>query len=209
MQRINPVSLSFPVLITWLFFGYGAAVAPVWAAEEYLPLTKGMEWVMNLEATSPNGDKTNGVAHRRIEGLTEQDGKTYFRSHVWIEGPGFIGFDYTKLVRKSGDGFYSIDVSDPQLREQKEIVLPLKLGNKWKWKRGTTTMVNEVVGQEDVTIGKKTYRKCFRVKVSSESGDYVEEFWEAPTVGNVKAEIQTGGGRMSLTLRELKPAPKE
>jgi hypothetical protein len=209
MQRINPVSRSVPVLLTWVFLGFGAVVTPAWAAEEYLPLAKGMEWIMNLEATSPQGDKTNSLAHRRIEGLTERDGKTYFQTHVWIDGPGFSGFDYTKLVRKSDDGFYSIDVRDPQLREEKEIVLPLKVGNKWKLKRGKLTLLNEVVAREDVTIGKKTYRNCFRVKISSESGDYVEEFWEAPMVGNVKAEIRTGGGRMILTLRELKQPPKE
>jgi hypothetical protein len=209
MQRINAVSDSAKVLLVWLSLGFGAVVAPAWAAEEYLPLAKGMEWVMNLEATSPQGDKTNGVAHRRIERTIERDGKTYFRTHVWIEGGGFTGFAYTNLVRKSADGFYSIYESDPQLREQKEIVLPLKVGNKWKCKFGAVTLSNEVVAREDVTIGKNIYRNCFRIKATAEAGDYVQEFWEAPTIGNVKADIQTGGGRMVLTLRELKQAPKE
>ena len=72
------------------------------AAEEYLPMAKGMEWVMDLEATSPQGDKTNGVARRRIEQKVEQDGKGYLRSHTWVEGDRPFAMDYTKLVRAAG-----------------------------------------------------------------------------------------------------------
>jgi hypothetical protein len=62
-----------------------------------------------------------------------------------------------------------------------------------------------VVGLETVTVGKKTYKECFHIRVESADKSYREDYWEAPGVGNVKSEIvSTTMGKITLTLREFK-----
>src|SRR4051812_38044467 len=83
------------------------------AENEYFPLASGMEWIMDFQTISPKGDKTNGVLHRKIGETVQHDGKTYFRSHTWLEDGRPFPMDYTKLVRRDAGGFYSIDERDP------------------------------------------------------------------------------------------------
>src|SRR3989442_8494704 len=101
------------------------------AEDEYEPLAKGMEWIMDLEVTSPQGDKTNGIYHRKIVDSVEHQGKTYFRSHTWLEEGRPFAMDYTKLVRKDADGYYSIDERDPKRFEKNTAKLPFEVGKKW------------------------------------------------------------------------------
>jgi hypothetical protein len=199
MKRTRLVLGCVVLQLIWLIVANEAL-----AAEEYLPMAKGMEWVMDLEATSPQGDKTNGVARRRIEQKVEQDGKGYLRSHTWVEGDRPFAMDYTKLVRKEKNGLYSIDERDPKLMERREIVLPFKVGSKWEMPMGAVKINNVVVAKEDVKIGQKVYKDCFRIRSSWDTGEYIEEFWEAPGIGSVKSVIKTKGGTIVLTLKEFK-----
>src|SRR5437016_5520230 len=101
------------------------------AEEEYFPLASGMEWIMDLKVISPKGDTTNGVLHRKIGEAVQHGGKTYFRSHTWLEGGRPFPMDYTKLVRRDAAGFYSIDERDPKRVEKQGGKLPLEIGKTW------------------------------------------------------------------------------
>ena len=48
------------------------------------------------------------------------------------------------------------------------------------------------------------YKNCFRIRITAEGSEYVEEFFEAPGVGSLKSESKRANGRWILTLREFK-----
>src|ERR1041385_3052471 len=120
------------------------------AAEgEYFLLASGMEWIMDLQVISPKGDTTNGVLHRKIGEAVQHAGRTYFRSHTWLEeGSPFI-MDYTKLVRRDAAGFYSVDERDPKRVEKQGGKLPLEIGKTWTNKVEGGVMHTTVLAKED------------------------------------------------------------
>jgi hypothetical protein len=182
-----------------------AIVAKCRAVEdEYFPLASGMEWIMDLQVVSPNGDTTNGVLHRKIGEPVQHGGKTYFRSHTWLEGGRPFPTDYTKLVRRDAAGFYSIDERDPKRVEKQGGKVPLEVGKTWTNKVDGGVMHTTILAKEDVTLGTNVYRNCFRFRITAEGSEYVEEFWEAPGVGSLKSESRRANGKWILTLREFK-----
>jgi hypothetical protein len=74
------------------------------AQDEFEPLATGMEWIMDLQFTSKEGALTNGIFHRKIGETVQLNGKTYLRSHTWLEEAKPFAMDYTKLVRKDAEG---------------------------------------------------------------------------------------------------------
>jgi len=174
------------------------------AEDEYFPLVSGMESIMDLHVISPKGDTTNGVLHRKIGEAVQHGGKTYFRSHTWLEGGRPFPMDYTKLVRRDDAGFYSIDERDPKQVEKQGGKLPLEIGKTWTNYVDGGVMHTTVLAKEDVTLGTNVYRNCFRIRITAEGSDYVEEFVEAPAVGSLKSESQRPNGKWILTLREFR-----
>lgn len=182
------------------------AASPTFAADpkDYLPIQVGSEWLSNAAFVSPKGDKTTGTGRRQIAEKVEQDGKTYFRTRTKLEG-GAKPMEYSKLIRKDDAGLYSLAEGVVGAKEQLEIPMPLKAGQTWQTTAGPMTITNTVVGLESVTVGKKTYKECFHIRVESADKSYREDYWEAPVVGNVKSEIvATTMGKITLTLREFK-----
>ena len=159
---------------------------------------------MDLQVISPKGDTTNGVLHRKVGEAVQDGGKTYFRSHTWLEGGRPFPMDYTKLVRRDAAGFYSIDERDPKRVEKQGGKLPLEVGKKWENKVEGGVLLTTVLAKEDVTMGTNVYKNCFRIRITAEGSQYVEEFLEAPGVGSLKSESQRADGRWILTLREFK-----
>ena len=190
------LAVALAVLVT--------AAAGKAAEGEYFPLAEGMEWIMDLQVTSPKGEATNGVLHRKIGEAVQHNGKTYFRSHSWLEGGRPQAMDYTKLVRRDADGFYSIDERDPKRIEKQGGRLPLEVGKKWENKVESGLLQTTVLAREDVTVGTNVYKNCFRLRIASSGGEYVEEYLEAPGVGTLKSEIKGASGKWILTLREFK-----
>jgi len=105
-------------------------LSSVSAADVYFPLASGMEWIYEFQVIALKGDTTNGVLHRKIGEAVQHNGKTYFRSHTWLEGGRPFPMDYTKLVRRDDGGFYSIDERDPKRVEKQGGRLPLEVGKK-------------------------------------------------------------------------------
>ena len=174
------------------------------AADVYFPLASGMEWVYEFQVIAPKGDTTNGVLHRKIGEAVQHNGKTYFRSHTWLESGRPFPMDYTKLVRRDAAGFYSIDERDPKRVEKQGGKLPLEVGKKWENKVEGGILRTTVLAKEDVTLGTNVYKNCFRIRITVEGSQYVEEFLEAPGVGSLKSESKRADGRWLLTLREFK-----
>jgi hypothetical protein len=176
------------------------------AEAEFEPLATGMEWIMSLQFTSKEGTITNGIYHRKIGESVKHNGKTYFRSHTWLEESRPFVMDYTKLVRKDAEGYYSIDERDPRRFEKRSVKFPFEVGKSWDVKTDTgSTNRTSVIVKEDVTIGTNSYLGCFRLQILSLSGNYREEFLEAPGVGAIKSEIKPGdGSKWLLTLKEFK-----
>ena len=182
-----------------------AIVARTAAAEDvYFPLASGMEWIYGFQVIPLKGDTTNGVLHRKIGEAVQHNGKTYFRSHTWLEGGRPFAMDYTKLVRRDDAGFYSIDERDPKRVEKQGGKLPLEVGKKWENKVEGGVLQTTVLAKEDLALGTNVYKNCFRLRISAEGSQYVEEFLEAPGVGSLKSESQRADGRWILTLREFK-----
>jgi hypothetical protein len=190
--------------LTTAFSAYSAL-----AGSEYYPLKVGNDVTWAVTFYSVAGTRFEGAAHRRIESTVEKDGKTYFRSRVWFEGlPGGIMAlaQYTRLDRKDDKAEYSIYETIEGLAEQIEVVFPLKAGAKTYKVQNDMFFTNTVIGLERVEVSGKTYENCFHMRSSSSDGSYVEDYWEAPVVGNVKSEIVYGSGfSMTLTIKEFKP----
>jgi len=181
------------------------SIASASSAEDvYFPLASGMEWIMDLKVVSAKGDITNGVMHRKIGEAVPYRGKTYFRSHTWLEAGRPFTMDYTKLVRRDDGGFYSIDERDPERVEKQGGKLPLEVGKTWTNQVDGGVMHTTVLAKEDATFGSNVYKNCFRIRITAEGSQYVEEFLEAPGVGSLKSESQRPNGKWILTLRDFK-----
>src|SRR6266571_9525725 len=128
-------------------------VVSVFAVDVYFPLASGMEWVYEFQTIPLKGDTTNGVLHRKIGEAVQHNGKTYFRSHTWLEGGRPFPMDYTKLVRRDEAGFYSIDERDPKRVEKQGGKLPLEVGKKWENKVEGGVLQTTILAKEDVTFG--------------------------------------------------------
>jgi hypothetical protein len=163
-----------------------------------------MEWIYDFKVISPKGGTTNGVLHRKIGETVQHEGKTYFRSHTWLEGGHPFAMDYTKLVRRDSAGFYSIDERDPKLVEKQGGHLPLEVGMKWQNKVEGGVLQTTVLEKEAAAFGTKLYTNCFRIRIASPGGEYLEEFLEAPNIGSLKSEMQWPDAKWIMTLREFK-----
>ncbi len=172
---------------------------------DYLPLKVGHEWITDADLISPKGERSLATGKRKVEAKVERGGKTYFRTRTKLEGAP-TPMDFTKLVRKDSAGLYTIAEAIKDSKEQKEIVLPLKAGQKWETTWGTTTFTNTVVGLESITVAGLTYENCFHIHTEASDKSYQEDYWEAPKVGNVKSVVvYPDGSKMTLTLREFRP----
>ena len=195
-------------LVLPLFAVLATATVSAFAMEidqsAYLPLTAGNDWTMDVVFTSPSGEVSKATGRRRLEDTVEMDGKSYVRSRTWTED-GPTPMEYTKLVRKDGDGMYSLLEGGKNEKEQLEIPLPLRTSMAWTHETQGMKFFDRALGVESVTIGDKTYAKCFHFRVESADGKYREDYWEAPKLGNVKSEIvYSSGAKITLTLREFK-----
>jgi hypothetical protein len=200
MNRIHSTRISRAFLTLMLALGAFSTLAKA----EYIPIAVGDEWTMAATFVTPAGKTTEGIIYRRIESAVGKDGKAYVRSRTWTAGLAKRP-DSTKLLRKDADAVYSIDESIPDSAEQIEAVLPLKVGSTWQQTEGAQTLTNTVLGREAIEVSGKTYGDCYHIRISSADGNYIEDFWEAPRVGNVKSIITYGSGaRLILTLKEFK-----
>jgi hypothetical protein len=192
----------FPLHCLLLAF---AVLSPAAEEAEYLPLASGHEWIMDVTVTGPDGAVSKGAARRKIGSSEKRGGKEYLRITTIIEKP-LKPSNTAKLTRKDETGVYIIEASDPESKEQTEIVLPLKVGQTWKKSFEKKIFTDTVIGLESVKVQGKTYANCFHIRTTSSDGSFTEDYWEAPGIGSVKSEMVYGnGGRIVLTLREFKP----
>jgi hypothetical protein len=64
-----------------------------------------------------------------------------------------------------------------------------------------------VLAREDVSFGGKVYTNCYRIRIASPSGEYLEEFVEAPGVGSLTSKAKRLDGTWIMTLRGFKNTP--
>jgi hypothetical protein len=190
------------VLLAYLFILSRTTAS---AEDVYFPLAGGMEWIYKFQVVSTNGQESNGVLHRKIGEAVQHNGKTYFRSHTWLEAERPFHMDYTKLVRRDEAGFYSIDERDPKRVEKQGGRLPLEVGKKWENKVEGGVLQTTVLAKEDVTFGGRVYKNCYRIRIASPGGEYLEEFVEAPGVGSLTSKANRLDGTWIMTLQEFKP----
>ena len=196
---------SFRLFALLALFAHATLFAATKPSPDHFPLREGVEWRMDIEVTYPDGQRLRGGG-RRVTGPAEvRDGKTYFRSRTWEEFEVQPRRERVKLVRKDANGLHSIDLSAETQKEEMEAALPLKVGGRWQTKHLHRMVLNhEVIAQETVVIGGKTYSNCFHIRTTATAGDYTEDFWEAPDVGLVKTVVTMTGAKVALTLREFK-----
>ncbi|HEV7406376.1 MAG TPA: hypothetical protein VGO11_25730 [Chthoniobacteraceae bacterium] len=175
---------------------------------DYFPLAVGHEWYMDAVKESAAGQQWRGTAHREIEKTVERDGHTWFLTRISIEFPPTAKSEYTKLVRKDLAGFHSLKEEDPPGSEQNEIPFPMTTGHHWERTDGSDKTQDEVLGAETLEIGGLVFTDCCHIRSRSPNG-MVQEYWEAPKVGNVKSVISLPSGtRVTMTLHEFKPGPE-
>ena len=91
-------------------------------------------------------------------------------------------------------------------REQMESPRPLKVGQRWNLMMGESTVINTVIGFENLTVGGKVYENCCHIQAQWFNGRFTADYWKAPNVGSVKYEmVRSDGARMTATLKEFKP----
>lgn len=144
------------------------------------------------------------VVHRRIEGTLEKNGQTYFRLHYWSEGPS-KSVEVEDLVRKDDHGYFTIKGADKGTTEERELVLPLKVGATWESKGKAKVSKVTVVGLETVAIGEMTFANCFHLQTVVQGEQYTADSWWAPNVGLVKSSSAfEPGSKVTRTLVEFK-----
>jgi hypothetical protein len=191
-----------------------ACAAPVRAADvdpaPYFPAVTGNDLTMDVIITSPDGQVRNAIGRRRTEGPVEKDGKTYVRTRTWMEGltTGEKN-ESTVLVRRDAKGVYDILETAKTPKEQVEVQFPLQPGATWTREDDRGEMTVTFVGVELVTINARKYENCLHFRTKRADGT-VEDYWEAPKIGNIKADIVVPGGvKVAVTLREFRPAGSE
>jgi hypothetical protein len=171
---------------------------------KYFPLNPGTEWTMDVAITSPKGQIIRTTAWRKIEENVGQDGLTYVRCRTWKEGED-AAIQSTTLRRKDDRGLYEILEDGERRDEQTEVLLPLRPGRTWRRNSQGKALTETVVGVEAVTIGDRTYENCCHIQSQADDRSHCEDYWLAPNIGSVKAEIVVGDTTITLTLREFKP----
>jgi hypothetical protein len=58
-----------------------------------------------------------------------------------------------------------------------------------------------------VNFGGKVYKNCYRIRIASPGGEYLEEFVEAPGVGSLTSKAKRLDGTWIMTLQEIKNTP--
>lgn len=172
---------------------------------EYFPRTLGMEFEMDVELTDRSGHKRTGRVFRKFTERIERNGKVFLKMRTWTDGTPFE-HDVTKLTRRDETGLYVIDDEAPNLGEQREAVLPLSIGNSWRWESRIGTIKSTVITNETVSIGPRIFENCFLIRTETLDRSYVEDVWEAPGIGAVQSVARTGRGVISITLRKFKKA---
>ncbi len=192
------------VLFTCLLSCLADAATPDASADGYMPLANGMHLTMNLKLVGTDGKETRGTAEQRVDGTITRDGQVYHRLVTTLSPDGLPPYTSTRLMRKTPTALYSIPLENPDAKEEVEIQLPLKLGSTWDTKH-PQLRTHTVTAKETVIIGDKTFKDCFKISTRSKDGTYQEDFWEAPGIGSIKAEIVSPGMKITLTLRDFKP----
>lgn len=173
---------------------------------DYFPLAEGNEWYMDAVKVSPSGEAVRGTAHRVLEKTVQRDGRTYLQARTSIEFPPAGRQEYTKLMRKDETGLHTTREEDPPKSEQIEIPFPLTVGHQWQRTDGTVTTKDQVIGVETITIGDVTFTDCCHIRSEGTNRKVVEDYWEAPKVGNVKSIVQLpDGSTMTITIHEFRP----
>jgi hypothetical protein len=197
LLRMRLFALCFAVLSL-------SALAADIDQSKYLPLNPGDEWIMDTVITTPKGKTVNATTRRKTGDTVVQDGKTYFRTSTAIEGvPKPV--ETIRLIRKDRTGLYSVPIGDKDAKEEREIVLPLVVGQHWQRTKDGQTVNESVIGVETVAIGEKTYENCYHIRTEIPDKGFREDYWEAPVVGDVKSElVYRNGTKITMTLREFK-----
>ena len=175
------------------------------AQDDYFPLAVGNEWVMDNTSVTSDGHRSEGIYHRKIEGVVEKDGRTYFRFRMWQEGAQ-SEWNSTKLIRKDEKGVYFMDELNGVTAEQVEFLLQLKVGATWNRTTGGKTLSESVVEMQTIKVSDQTYKDCFHIRGADENGIYSEDQWVGPNIGEVKARHGRPGLTFTQTLMEFIPA---
>ncbi len=177
------------------------------SAERYFPLKPGSRWVWDITVTTPDGDVSKTTGTRQIGSEVVRSGNSYIQMLDSMQIPGSEA--HAVLCRVDDAGVFILEEQRAENTEQCDIVLPLKTGQIWNKTFMGRPSTSTVLGLEILQIGAVSYEDCYHIRTQSDDGACKQDFWLAPDVGMVKAEITSkGGGRMLLRLREFKPAAK-
>lgn len=172
------------------------------ANPEYCPGKEGSEWIYTYDTYSADGSKRSGLMHRILGRAVVVDGKTYNEESILPNGRPQANVPKI-LRRKDENGVYtrSTELSAAEVLSCK---LPLEIGARWKAGKRRDE-IHTVTTVESVTVHGKLYEQCYRISVRNTSGDLIQEYWEAPDVGNVKTVAsKLDGSKTIIQLREMR-----
>ena len=172
---------------------------------DYNPLAVGQETTLAARTFYPDGRFSDALSYNKIEGIVERNGKTYFRCHVWSEGRP-KDFDTIGFMRKDEKALYTIIESITGPSEQVEAILPLKVGATSHRMVGETWIADTMVRIESIQVEGTAYENCKHIQSAGIDGIIMEERWQAPNVGTVRATVTLEEGlTLTTTLKEFKP----
>jgi len=167
----------------------------------YNPMAVGLRWNVDVEMTTPAGEKVQGSAVREITGTETIHDLTYF-----VVRTSFTGLpkmkDFTTYRRKTMRGIYAINALDKEKREFLEEALPLTTGQSWKTIVFNFLILSTVDETGSVTAGGKTYENCVKVSYRSDGGPSGSYFL-APDIGNVLETWMADGLTYKFTLKSF------
>jgi hypothetical protein len=169
---------------------------------DYFPGGDYSEWTMTKVITARDGTTKTTTSHRKNDGHVERNGKMYLRTLDWSDDMSFLG---SILTRIDEAGVHVINERDPSAKEQLCTIFPMQIGLTWRYRIGSETIKNTIVGKESVEINGKKYADCFHTHSAAIDGKFTEDEWDAPKIGPVKSLIRIANGTtILLTLLEFK-----
>lgn len=152
---------------------------------DYYPLEANLRWEYATTTTFDDGSVEEGSMVVQVVGVGRIGGREYYRVSTTILG-GEIETDEL-FVRRAGDSILVRRAVGPErLAEQ----LPFRVGNGWSSGTPDNAAAYQVEALEDVTVSGRTYRDCFRVRLTEVEDVALAHY--CPDVGIVQRIVEVG-----------------
>jgi len=170
---------------------------------EYFWSGKDGSKTFRVKITKPSQGTTEGTLVARQQGMKKIAGKDYYELTMTPEGLPGAG-PQTIYSRLGKDGMYTRKTDDPSAPEILDLPFPAEVGRTWTYLDGGAQVNMEIAAAVDLKMPTKTYYRCLKVKLRSQSGMRIIQgtTYYAPSLGVVLSSVTGPNGVVEISLRE-------